>query len=244
MLARFLICLLLFTFKSDPLIAQNLPEFRPALLGHGKSSLVNLINIESLFKRGQRDATIMFSCGVTTLGYGYAMQVYRCSPNSELLQKEVLGRIIQARFEPAVFHHNHVNVWIDGTIVFVVMKDKPHLRIFMNQEEHELKSAADFIAPQYAIVPGNTKFRGIYWPPGAPGHNGLASVKLDVDARGNVSNPQIVYEYPPNLGFGAAVAGPISDVWFIPGFRDGKAVSCRFTWTALFFGTGLQMRSG
>jgi hypothetical protein len=241
---RFLLCVILFAFVPDKLFGQDLPEFRPALLKNGKNSLVNLINTESLFKRGQRDATIMFSCGVTRLGEGYAMEVYRCSPNSDLLQKEVLGRIVPAQFEPAVFHHNHINVWINGTIVFVVIKEKPHLRIFLNQEEDQLKAGADFISPQYAIAPGNTKFRGIYWPPGAPGRNGLAAVRMDVDLRGNVSNPKVVYEFPANHGFGTAVAGPIVDGWFIPGFRNGKIVPCRFTWTALFFGAGLQMQSG
>ena len=114
----------------------------------------------------------------------------------------------------------------------------------MNQEEQELKKGSDFISPQYTNAPGNTKFRRIYWPAGAPGHNGVAAVEMHVDELGNVSNPKVVYEYPPNLGFGVAVADPIVDCWFIPAFRNGKIVSCRFTWTALFFGTGLQMRSG
>ena len=242
---RFLFGLILLAnLASSSLFGQGLPEFRPALLGNGKKSLVNMINAESLFKRGQRDATIMFSCGVSNLGYGFGAQVYRCSPNSDLLQQEVLGRIGQAQFEPAVFRHNHVHVWIDGTVTMVVLKGKPHLRIFLNQEESELKHAGDFISPQYAIVPGNTKFRGIYWPPGAPGHNGLAAVKISVDHTGNVSNPKVVYEYPPNLGFGSAVAGPISDCWFIPGFRNGRIVSCTFTWSVIFFGSGRQMSSG
>lgn len=172
------------------------------------------------------------------------MQVYRCSPNSELLQKEVLGRCQQIQFEPAVYHHNRTNVWVDGTVSFLIAKGKPHLRIFLNQEEQDLKRGNDFIAPQFALAPGNTKFEGIYWPPGAPGHNGLAAVTLDVDAGGKVSSAKVAYEYPPNLGFGAAVAGPIRDAWFIPGFRNGKIVPCRFTLAVIFFGTGLQMKSG
>jgi hypothetical protein len=241
---RFLFFVPFFILISAKSPAQELPEFRPALLTHGSHSLANLIDIESLYKRGQRDAIIMFSCGVTALGNGYSMEVYRCSPNSELLQKEVLGRCQQTQFEPAVYHHNRTNVWIDGAISFLVFKGKPHLRIFLNQEEEDLKHGNDFIAPQFALAPGNSKFRGIYWPPGAPGHNGLAAVTLDLDTSGRVSSAKTAYEYPPNLGFGAAVAAPIRDAWFIPGFRNGKIVPCRFTWPVIFFGTGLQMKSG
>jgi hypothetical protein len=241
---RFLFFALLFTLIPGNSYAQDLPEFRPALLGRGPRSLVNLINAESLMKRGQGDAIIMFSCGVTTLGDGYSMQVYRCSANSELLQREVLGRIRQVQFEPAVYHHNRVIVWIDGTVSFFVANGKPHLRIFLNQEEPDLKSGNDFIAPQFAFVPGNPKFQGIYWPPGAPGHEGVAAVTMDIDATGKVLSAKVAYEHPPGMGFGAAAAGPIRDELFIPGFRNGKVVPCRFTWSIFFFGPGLQMKAG
>lgn len=224
--------------------AGDLPDYRPALLGRGPRSLVNLINIESLMKRGQRDAIVMFSCGVTALGRGYSMQVYRNAPNSDLLQKELLGRIVQAEFEPAVYHHNRVGVWIDGTVSYFIANGKPHLRIFLHQEEADLKSGNDFIAPQYAFVSGNPNYKGIYWPPNAPGHRGVAAVTLEVDATGKVQTAKVAYEHPAGMGFGAAVAGPVRDAIFIPGFRNGKAVSCRFTWPVLFFGPGLQMKSG
>ena len=58
---RFLLGIALIGLVPQKLITENLPEYRPALLGQGKQSLVNLINIESLYKRGQRGATIMFS---------------------------------------------------------------------------------------------------------------------------------------------------------------------------------------
>jgi hypothetical protein len=220
------------------------PEFRPALLTQGRRSLINLINTESLMKRGQGSAIVMFSCGVTSLGRGYSMQVYRAGANSELLQKEILGQIVRAEFEPAVYRHNRVGVWIDGTVSFVVTNGKPHLRIFLNQEQQDLAAGNDFIAPQFAFVPGNTKFRGIYSPPNAPGHDAVVTVALDVDATGKVNSAKVVYENPPNMGLGAAVADPIRDALFIPGFRNGKPVACRFTWPLLFFGRGLQMKSG
>src|SRR5437588_6360057 len=112
--------------------AEDLPEYRPALLGHGPRSLINLIDTESLMKHGQGDGIVMFSCYVSSTGRGYAMQIYRCSPNSDMLQKEVLGRIKQVEFEPAIYHHSPLDVWISGTINFVVANGKPHLRIFLN----------------------------------------------------------------------------------------------------------------
>lgn len=49
--------LLLFAFAPE-VLAQ---EFRPALLGHHRRSLVNLIDTQGLMKRGQKDAIVMFS---------------------------------------------------------------------------------------------------------------------------------------------------------------------------------------
>lgn len=195
-------------------------------------------------KRGQGNAIVMFSCGVNTLGYAFGMQVYRESPHAEMLRKELLDRYQRAYYEPAIYQHHPVSVWICGTVSFSVDGGKPHLRIFLNQEEDALTRGKDFIAPQWAYVLGNTKFKGIYWPPGAPGHEGVASVTLDVDDLGKVQSAKVAYEYPPGLGFGAAVAGPVLDANFIPGFRDGKPTRCRFDWPLLFSGPGRQMKTG
>lgn len=237
------VAFLLSSFVPD-VAAESLPKYRPALPTRGARSLVNLINVESLMKRGQKDAIAMFSCYVSVMGTGHSMTVYRSSPNSELLQKEILGQIIRAQWEPGVYNHVRVGVWLSGTVSYFIASGKPHLRVFLNQEESDLKSGNDFVAPQFAFVTGNPKFKGIYWPSNAPGHEGAAAVTLEVDATGKILSAKVAYEHPPNLGFGAAVAGPIRDALFIPGFRNGKPVSCRFTWTLLFFGGGLQMKSG
>jgi len=244
-ITRLLVCFLTLVTLAPSLWAESLPQFRPALLGTHKRSLINIIDAQGLMKRGQGDGFVMFGCAVSEGGYGFWSRTYRASPNTELLQKEVLGRIDQAMFEPAVYKGGHVGVYLIGSVVFAVRDGKPHLRIFLHQEEEELKKGTDFIAPQWAYgAPGNTKFQGIYYPPSAPGRGGMASLKLGVSESGQVTSASVVYEHPPGVGFGKEVAGPIRDAAFIPGYRNGKPVSCQFTWTFIFTGPGRQMRTG
>ncbi len=219
-------------------------QIRPALLGNHQRSLVNMIDGESLMKRGQKDGLIMFSCGVTKLGFGYWPQVYRGTPNSDLLGKEVSRRIMQAQFEPAIYNGANTTVWIFGTVVFAIVDGKPRIRVYLNQEDEDLNKGRDFIAPQLAFVPGNTKYKGIYYPSSAPGHPGVASVTMDIDTIGRVKNPKISYEHPKNMKFGAAAATGLLDAIFIPGFRNGKIVPCRFTMPVIFSGPGFKMTTG
>jgi hypothetical protein len=242
-IARLLVCsLLLITVRRNAL-AEN-PQFRPALLGHHKLSLINTIDTQMLMKRGQGDGFVMFGCGVSEHGNGYWSRTYRCSPNTEILQKEVLGRIDQAIFEPAVYKGTRVEVYLLGAVVFAVRDGKPHLRIYLNQEENDLKKGNDFVAPQFAFAPGNPKFKGIYYPPSAPGRPGLASLKLNVNEIGQVLGASVTYEHPKGMGFGREAVGPIRDAAFIPGFRNGQPVACEFNWTIIFTGPGRQMKTG
>jgi hypothetical protein len=243
-IVRLVVCsLLLITLRKNAL-AESLPRYRPALLGNHKQSLINTIDTQMLLKRGQGDGFVMFGCGVSQSGDGYWSRTYRCSPNTELLQKEILGRIDRAIFEPAVYKGSRVGVYLMGAVVFAVRDGKPHLRIFLHQEEDDLKKGNDFIAPQFAFAPGNTKFKGIYYPPQAPGSPGLASLKLSVNELGEVQAASVTYEHPPGMGFGTQAVGPIRDAAFIPGFRNGKPVACQFNWTIIFTGTGRQMKTG
>ena len=236
--------LALLTFRQEAR-AESLSEFRPALLGHHQRSLINIIDTQSLMKRGQGDGFVMFGCAVSELGDGYWSRTFRASPNTELLQKEVLGRIDQARFEPAVYKGVRVSVYLAGSVVFAIRDGKPHLRIFLHQEENDLKKGADFVAPQWAWgAPGQTKFDGIYYPPQAPGRGGVATLKLGVNETGQVTAASVVYEHPAGVGFGKQAVGPIRHAAFIPGFRNGKRVSCEFNWTFIFLGPGRQMGSG
>ena len=93
-------------------------------------------------------------------------------------------------------------------------------------------------------MPGNRKFEGFYYPLQAPGHPGVASLRLKVDATGKVQAVKVVYEHPPGMGFGAHLAAPMPHALFIPGFRNGKPVACEFTWSDIFTGPGRQMKTG
>lgn len=224
--------------------AEDLPEYRPALPIRGQQSLINLINVDSLVKRGQGSATVMFSCGVSTLGYAGNGQCFRGTPNSEMLSKEIVRRIDRSQWVPAVFHHNKVGVWISGTATLVVKDGKPHLRIFLNQEEKDLLAGHDFVAPQFIFTAGISKLRYFEWPQNSSFHYGVASTNLDVDGTGQVTHSTVAYEYPEGMGFGAEVAGRVHEARFIPGFRDGKLQPCHFTWSLVFNSYGPQLKTG
>ena len=233
----------LFAFSIAPATAET-PQFRPALLGHFSRSLINTINTESLMKRGQGDALVMFTAGVSASGYGYIWETYRGTPNSGLLSKELMDRASQSQFEPAIYKGQRVGVVINGTASFFIAGGKPHLRIFLHQEEGDLKSGKDFVAPQLAFVTGNPQFEGIWYPGHAITTPGVAAVNLDVDATGKVQNAVIAYEHPPGKGFGIEAVDALRKAAFIPGYRNGKPVSCHFTYPVIFSGTSRKPRTG
>jgi TonB family protein len=241
---HFLAAVTLLTLLSAPVLAETLPEFRPALLGTYRRSLINTINTESLMKRGQGDALLMFTAGVSPSGFGYVWHTYRGTPNSQLLARELMDRTSQAQFEAAVYKHLHVGVTLAGTVIFSVVGGKPHLRIFLNQEESDLKQGKDFIAPQLAFPAGNPKYEGIYYPGHVMTGPGTVAVTLDIDANGKVQNAIVAYEHPAGKGFGAEAVDGLRKAVFIPGFRNGKAVPCRFTFPLIFSATSRAPKTG
>jgi hypothetical protein len=240
-LLRFPVYITLVAASIVSLAAQNLPEFQPALLGNHKKSLVNLLNAHSLMDRGQKDGMVMFEVVINEQGYGYNSRCYRGSANTDLLQKEVMDEIEQAQFEPAVYNHTRVVALMQGTVMFLIHDGKPMVRIFLNQEDAEIKAGHDFVAPQYCFATGNTAFR-IFYMPLQPG--GVGVIGLDVDARGKVTGRKVVYEYPPESKFGQIVAGRIGEATFIPGYRNGKPTACHFNLTATFRGPGKRAKTG
>ena len=210
--------------------ADDLPEFRPALIGTFHRSLANIIDAQGLVKKGQRDAVVFFTCAVAKNGDGGQFLVYRGTPGSELLQKELLRLSYRTTFIPAVFNHHAVPVNFPGTVVFVVRDGQPHLRIFMHQEEADFKTDADFVAPQLALVKLDDFYRRPLWPKTVKTKitGAVALINAEVDMKGQVTGAKVAFEHPEGMGFGEEGLRFIRKSEFIPGFRNGKLVACRF----------------
>jgi hypothetical protein len=136
-----------------------------------------------------------------------------------------------------------VAVWVDATAAFFVVNGKPHLRIYLNQEDDALKAGNDFIAPQLAFV-NNPLYRGFSYPQRAPGHSGVGSVQISVDINGKIKLITLTYEYPTGMGFGAETVKGFALATFLPGFRNGKQVACKFTTSVIYRGPGTESKSG
>ena len=236
-LAKFCLIGLLFTAElawsqtpkpASPSPTPALPEFRPALLGTGPDALINRIDTADLIKKGQKDGAVMFSCLVAPTGDIVRSACYRGTKGSELLEQEILKRLANAKFVPAIHNHQPVIAVFYGTVTFAVVNGKPRLRIFDNQQLEELKKENDFIDPQPYVGPGS-KFTGTHYPDTGTtvALSGVAELALDVDAAGNLKNIQVVNEEPPYLGFGQAALSDFNGAKFIPAFRNGKPVDSK-----------------
>jgi TonB family protein len=211
----------------SPSPGPKLPEVRPALIGTAPNSLINTIDTADLIKKGQREAAIMFSCLVAPTGEIVRSGAYRGTRASELLEQELLKRLATARFIPAVHNHQPVIAVFYGTVKFAVVNGKPRLRIFANQELNEVDKESDFIDPQ-PYVGQDSKFTGLHYPEtgSTVAVTGVVELALNVDAKGNLTNLQVLSEEPPLLGFGNAALSDFSGAKFIPAFRNGKPVEC------------------
>ncbi len=163
----------------------NLPMFRPILLGTGPDALVNRIDSAGLIKQGQKDAAIMFSCLVKKDGTVLSISTYRGTPDSKLLEQEILKKLSAAanpKFIPAIYNRMPVGAIYYGTVTFAIVDNKPRLRIFSNQERAELAKESDFIGPQ-PFWGGDSKFSGFHYPTGEDTPvqlDGSADVKIPV----------------------------------------------------------------
>lgn len=215
----------------SPSPTPKLPEIRPALVGTAPNSLINTIDTAELIKKGQKEAAVMFTCLVAPTGQIIRSGAYRGTKGSELLEKELLKRLATARFIPAVHNHAPVLAVFYGTVKFAVVNGKPRLRIFSNQQLEEVDKETDFIDPQPYIGlnpkdPNDSKFTGLHYPEtgSTVAVTGNVELALSVDAKGNLTNLEVLSEEPPLLGFGNAALSDFSEAKFIPAFRDGKPV--------------------
>ena len=207
-----------------------LPQYRPALLGTGPFSVINRVDTQKLISEGQKDATLLFCCSVNKVGEITKAWVYRASPDSTALEKEILFCLDTAVFVPAVFNHEIVHVLFYGAVDFRIVNGKPRLRIFANQDTEELKKESDFVGPQPFVGRGS-KFEGLHYPNDVLTGvlSGLVELALKIDADGNLKELKLVSEYPPLAGFGRAATEDFKVARFIPAFRDGKPVECNIT---------------
>jgi TonB family protein len=170
----------------------------------------------------------MFTCLVAPTGNIVRSGAYRGTKGSELLEKELLQRLVNARFVPAIHNHQPVLAVFYGAVTFAVVNGKPRLRIFANQQLDELKKESDFIDPQ-PYVGQDSKFTGLHYPdvPTSVVLTGVVDLALEIDAAGNLKSMQVVTEEPPYLGFGEAALSDFNGARFIPAFRNGKPVDSK-----------------
>ncbi|MEY2573576.1 MAG: Gram-negative bacterial TonB protein C-terminal [Verrucomicrobiota bacterium] len=208
----------------------QLPQYRPALLGVGPTSVINRIDTAGLIRDGQKDGQLYFRCSVSKTGEIMDTWTYSQSPDSTLLEREVVRCLDQAVFIPAVYDHEPVNVFFFGTVTFKIVDGKPRLRIFANQETEDLKKESDFIGPQPFVGRGS-KFEGLHYPNDAVTSEltGIVELGMKIDATGKLLDLRVVSEYPPLVGFRRAASEDFRVATFIPAFRDGKPVECNVT---------------
>jgi hypothetical protein len=215
--------------------AEDLPAIRPALIGSGPGSLVNLIDTEALFRKGQRDAWVMFDCAVAGDGIAFGSDFFTASPDARLLKNEVRRRLRQTRFIPAVYNHKRTSSWFSGTALFVVTNGRPHLRVYANQDLEEIRRGADFVAPQSIDVPNHYESDWPHFPSKATHDEAAGVIKLrhSVDANGKTTDVQIIKELPGyELGDYLKKVLPRFD--FTPGYRNGKPTATTYTLTWWF----------
>ena len=231
--------------RPGELHAETLPDRQPALVGSGPGSLVNLIDAEVLFQKGQRDAWVMFDCGVAGDGIVFGSDFFTASPNSGLLKNEIRRRLRQTRFIPAVYNHKRTSAWFAGAVVFVVANGRPHLRLYANQDFDEIKRGTDFVAPQLIFVE-NHYLSNLPEYPGAAKHHeagGVVKLRHSVDANGKTTDVRLISERaysrlgaPPAAGLqlGEYLMKVMPQLDFLPGYRNGRPTATSYTLTWWF----------
>jgi hypothetical protein len=138
------------------------------------------------------------------------------------LENEVEQRLVGVKFTPPIYNHQAVSVLLYGTVIFSA-ENKPHVRIFLNQDPKEIKAETDFVGPQ-PVIGADSKFKGIRALD--PGITGIANLSLKVGADGSLQDMQLEGEEPPLLGFGKMALEDFDGAKFIPAFRDGDPTAC------------------
>jgi hypothetical protein len=210
-------------FLAAPLKAEQLPEMRPALMGTGPRSMVNMINTERLMKRGQKDAMVMFTALVSAYGACWQMATYRGTPDSKQLAKAGLSSINRAIFIPAVYNHKRCAALVAGTIIYRVIGSQPHLHVYLNQESERILRGEDFISPQWVSNPAGRRSGQQYLEPVA--HTNVV-IRISVDVTGKLQDAKLMFETPPGKGIGRYWLNEVRAATFLPGYLHGNPVAC------------------
>lgn len=217
---RILVVLLSFLVGVESVAAEESLTIRPALLGNGPKSIINVLSSQRLLKHGQKDGVVSFTFLIDDWGNGGGVLTYEGGENSAALAQELVDQVPRAKFISAVYHGEKVSALVNGTLVFAVSSDgRPHLRIFLHQDRERLAHGDDFVAPQL-LFPMDRKFKwfdfGEYRT-----RSGLATVRIKVDQNGKLLESKVAREYPPGAGFGKFVMRRIKDADLSPPFLNG-----------------------
>jgi hypothetical protein len=228
-------------------IAENLSDMRPALVGSDSKALINLIDTQSLMKRGQGHAALFFNAVIRPNGSVARRQIWGKTKESELLWYELRHKLEQASFVPAVYNHRNVYAAFYGTLTFSVINGKPHLRIFANQELPELEKESDFIAPQPIDVPGHIyNFRTLKNPFGSwatEDKPGEAEMSLTIDASGHLKDVHLLSVTPAEKQpYGETALQIMRERTYLPAFRNGKSVDSTTHYKFYFVPSFYQMQ--
>lgn len=213
---------------SGSLRAEN-PDMRPALVGNGPKSLVNLINGKHVMDRGLQHGALFFMARVDPNGFPSYSKIWGGTDEIKPLRDEVHERLAEARFIPAVYHHQNVYAWLYGTVAFTSTGGKPHLRVFANQELPELQKESDFIAPQPIWLPGKiydvAKLKNPFGGWMTQDKPGMADMLVTVDASGQIKDLKLEHVDPQDKqSYGEEAVKLVQQRMYLPAYRNGKAV--------------------
>jgi hypothetical protein len=229
---------------SNSAFAQNTSDMRPALVGSGPRSLVNLISTKHLMERGMQHGALFFMAQVDPNGFPSYSKVWGMTKDTEALRDELRQRLSEARFMPAMYEHRPVYAWFYGTLAFSVVDRKPHLRIFANQELAELQKENDFIAPQPIWRPGKiydfAKWKEPFGPWMTDDKPGVAEMLLALDATGHLKDVRVESVTPPEKQpYSNAALLIFQQRMYLPAYRNGKPVEStthvKFYFTPAFY---------
>ena len=228
-LLRTLFALLALSFAGNSVRAENLPDMRPALVGNGKDSIINLFNPQNVLKKGETHGALYFGCVVAPNGFVESGHIWGNTEATKAIRTELNIKLRQCHFVPAVYNHRNVYCYFQGTLAFSTTDGKPHLRIFANQQSPELQKESDFISPQMISVPGHiydfTKVKDPFGGWATEDKPVVAEMSLSVDASGKVKDIHLEKVTPPDQQkYADAAVETLKQRTWLPAYRNGKPV--------------------